>query len=207
MPTVFQDRIALFVEGHDEVNFFSAFLSTITSTRIHIEQLEGKSNFAKKMPALKLTPGFDDIRRIALVRDADDNPKAAFDSLCATLESNSLPKPGAPGTFSKRTRPTVGIFIMPNNRDRGMLESLCLDAFPQREIVACAEECIACARQRAGATIKDVAKVQLGMALLASVGQSRLGLAARKGALDFHHSAFTDLREFLKKLVGAAAAT
>ncbi len=82
---------------------------------IQIIDIGGKDKFKNELPALKNMEGFDDIKNIGFVRDADDNVEGAFSSICTTLVNNGLSKPDKINTVREVSGRKTGIFIMPNN--------------------------------------------------------------------------------------------
>ncbi len=124
----------LVVEGRDEEMFFEAALRDhLALTEIQIMPIGGKTKLTLNMKGLVNDVGFPTVQSLAIVRDADlTTPGAtiasaaqAFQSVCGSLRHVGLPCPAAHGQFAAGP-PRVGIFIVPNAVDDGMLETLCL---------------------------------------------------------------------------------
>jgi hypothetical protein len=98
----------------------------------------------------------------------------------------------------------VGVFILPDNREPGMLETLCLAALAESPggagSLACTEEFLTCLR-RSGTTAPDTSKVRL-QAILAGLGAQdpRAGGGAREQLLPWDAAALAPLREFLERI-------
>lgn len=118
----------LLVEGKDEEKFFTAFCKYKEINDIEIIELGGKSGFKSSFPAVLNFRGIENVTAIGFVQDADNSKDAAVTSLCALLHNNGIPKPTGHGQFSQKDGRSYGIFIMPGNRDSGMLENLVLDS-------------------------------------------------------------------------------
>ena len=69
------------VEGKDEVYFLDALLRNLKITDVEVRDVGGKNQFENKLPALVNMSGFPDVRFLAVIRDADNDPNAAFDSV------------------------------------------------------------------------------------------------------------------------------
>jgi hypothetical protein len=102
---------------------------------------------------------------IGIMLDADKpegNPSvgARWDSLKGKLEPHGYvfpDQPDASGTILPRVpgKPLVGIWLMPDNREPGMLEDFLLGMAPQAGVET-AEKCIAIAKDEGVTSFKDV---------------------------------------------------
>jgi hypothetical protein len=124
----------LIVEGRDdELCFEAALRDHLGLTGIQIMPIGGKTLLTRNLTGLVADPDFATVRTLAVVRDADETapgvsmPSAAqsFQSVCGSLRHVNLPYPAAHGQFANGP-PRVGVFIVPNGVDDGMLETLCL---------------------------------------------------------------------------------
>jgi len=119
----------LIVEGKDEENFLKALFKNISQLELQLKNIQifplgGMEKLSKTMIALVETSGWDSVKSIGLIRDADENAKSALDSIVQVLKDNNLPIPNSPSTFSKGS-PRTGIFIISDRKEKGELESLC----------------------------------------------------------------------------------
>jgi hypothetical protein len=101
-------------------------------------------NVLKRMSAL--IAGSEDMETIGVVLDADNpNLSAKWESLCGRLKKEGYSVPNQPdnhGTIlSAHGKPTIGIWLMPDNNVNGMLEDFCYQlAAP--EAIDFAENCV-----------------------------------------------------------------
>jgi len=182
------------VEGQDDCLFFDSFLSFQGISGVQILELEGKSKFNTKIRALVNMPGFENVIQVGLVRDSDtSNPEDIFISISNELKNLNLPQPLKLSQFSDGV-PSIGIFMMPNNSDFGMLEDLCLKSI-SADIVSCIDEFFDCCSVKPKECSK--AKIQCYLSTCDPLVK-RLGLGALKHHLDFTSSIFDGLREFIK---------
>lgn len=119
----------LVVEGRDEELFFTAFIDNckdkLNLPDIQILPVGGKSRLPGNLKALVKSPGFSEIISLGIVRDADEDARAAFQSVCSALRSAGLSAPPAP-LVSAGSNPSVSVIILPGDNNPGMLEDLCL---------------------------------------------------------------------------------
>jgi hypothetical protein len=159
-------------------------------------------------PFLKLFTGYREFREIvtsvAVVRDAEANSaSSAFDSVCAALRAVNLPCPRAIASFSEGT-PRTGIFVLPDCRSPGMLETLCwsvLQADPRcAQHLECVTDYLTCLR-KGNAEIRNETKARV-WTYLAGKGHfdPQVGRAAQAKVWDWASPAFQPLSTFLKSI-------
>ncbi len=193
MDAIIRSKI-LAVEGKDEENFFNAFLKVLEISDVQVINFEGKSNFASKIYTLPKIPGFDKVTRIGFVRDAETNEaKSAFDSINAALNKAHLDSVSDINTFTKNT-PSIGIFIMPDNSSKGMLEDLCLNYITDLSEKKCIDGYFDCLNNTPKE--KSKAMVQVFLAGKSPLVNS-LGLGALNKHFDFSSKHFEKIKSFL----------
>jgi len=202
-PEPITKKKLLVVEGNDEKIFFEELFKHMAKENItDIRDVGGKDNFKNSMPILTITPGFYEVEAIAVVRDADDSFRSAFDSVKGILKENGLLPPEKPGEFSQGN-PKVGVFIMPDNKNSGMLETLCLETVKDEAGMECVNMFVDCANQLENPPRdKDIAKVKVRAFLAIKPGVfDMVGLGAKKRNWDFDSAPLEPLKKFLSELV------
>ncbi|MFQ5852799.1 MAG: DUF3226 domain-containing protein [Candidatus Binatia bacterium] len=189
----------LVVEGREEELFFGAFTEYLALQNIQIMGIGGKTNLQPNLKALTLSPRFTEVISLGLVRDANADPHAAFQSVCGALQSVELPTPERP-LVSAGDSPRVTVMILPEEAAPGMLEDLCLSALVQDPAMTCVEQYFQCLQQQ-GSILQNPskAKVQAFLASRREAGK-RLGEAAQAGYLPWDHKAFDRVRAFLRQV-------
>jgi hypothetical protein len=190
----------LAVEGIDEVVFFEELLKHLDMIdSVDVRQVGGKDQFKIKMPVLQKSSGFNRLESVAIIRDADENTSGAFNSIKKILDKMHLPAPGKPGDFYNGT-PRVGIFIMPDNTRKGMLETLCIDTVEDNDAMRCVDEFVRCSLdlKRKPRNI-DKAKAHAFLSIMPDIANS-LGRGAQKGYWNFNAPALKPLIAFLSQL-------
>jgi len=200
LPTPISQPKQLVVEGADAQRFFEAFLRAEGVVNAQVRNFGGNQELPGALEALKRLNGFAQVGSLAVIRDAENDSAAAFQSVCTTLENAGFPRPARPGEFAPG-RPRIGVFILPDATSAGMLESLCLLSVAANPTMPCVYEFFDCL-ERAGVaapTKMEKARVQTFLASRPRPGL-RLGEAAEAGIWPWNHPALDAARQFLKAL-------
>jgi len=194
----------LAVEGKDECNFFESLLAHLSISHVQVADICGKDKFSVELPLIMNMEGFSNVYAIGFVRDAEANMAgSAFDSICATLKKCHLPTPPTMASVISGA-PKVGVFIMPDNQGRGMLEDLCLKTLNGQPIENCINEYMDCVSNAISAEERAIfnepkARVQAYLSSRAPIVNST-GLAAVKGYWNFEDPCFDEIKKFLNSL-------
>lgn len=202
----------LLVEGRVPEMFFReliAFCGLAAAVEVRTFGDIGKENLQTYLELFTQKVAFKErVKRIGIVRDAEGSTAlGAFQSVQAALRDAHLVEPSAMNQLEGNPL-AVGVFILPNCQDAGMLESLCLSAVAEIEtgqangILPCVDEFFACLNKR-GKKPGNPAKAQFaGYALACDVVDPQLGRAAQKGAIPWQAKSFDSLKAFVKSVAG-----
>jgi len=139
----------LFVEGRDEVHFFTKLAADLgLSDDIQIEELGGKAKPSAGIDAWMTAPGHEIITSVGVIIDADGDPSAAFQSVCRALEEVGLPRPTAVEQAVSDGNHQVVVMILPDGVKEGMLEDLCLESVADDPAMLCVDEYFECLEGR-----------------------------------------------------------
>jgi hypothetical protein len=117
----------LIVEGNHERDFFNAWFFHLGISDIQVMPIGGKTKLAVNLKALIKQTNYISVVSIVIVRDADDNPAGAFQSICSALENARLPVPPVGEKFIIRDGLKLAVVITPGNDRSGALEELLLE--------------------------------------------------------------------------------
>lgn len=196
MPEVLRHKKIIAVEGKDDANFFNALLRHIKITDVDIREVGGKIQFRDKLPALFRTPGFSEVSIFAVIRDADNNAEAALESIKNILKKEGFNPPKKMNSFSGKS-PEVGIFIMPGNSEKGMLEDLCLKTVENNPVMTCVKPFIeSCLKLQSPPSNIAKASAQAFLAAMPEIVNS-VGVGAEKGYWNFNSPMLDELKRFL----------
>lgn len=195
-PQAITQTKLLLGEGKEEVYFFNALLQHLGIGSVQVEQAGSKDNFKNFITTLPVRPGFLRVEAVAITRDADDNMTSAFQSVCSALDRAGLERPKTVATYTTG-KPRIGIFIMPNCLDGGMLEDLCLASVATDMAMPCMDEFFRCV-EAGGRKPNNLAKARVHAWLASQVRpDKRLGEAAQAGYWNWDDPAFNLLKQFL----------
>lgn len=200
--TIDSDKLLL-VEGRDEVNLFCALIRRCLGDKSDIQVIEagGKDQFLGRLKAIKIEAQTRmTFQSLGVVRDADDNPKGAFQSVYDHLCKAGYKPPEAHRTFSIAS-PSVGVFIVPDGIECGSIETLCRRAVEDSDAARCVEKYLKCLAKHnameSGSRDKSFAHAYLAAT---SDPVARVGEGAHRDVWDFGSEAFQDLLCFVRDL-------
>lgn len=188
----------LLVEGVDDVKFFTSLLKFLNINQgIYIYSVDGKDNFRKIIPAVTKCRGFDKVRIMGIVQDADNDEGRAFQSICEYLRRATLPIPQKVNKFVGDDI-RIGIFIMPGISTDGTLEDLCMATVSSHPIIPCIDKFFNCNKLKN--TIPGHLSKARALTFLASMPDlvNSVGLGAEKGYWDFRSSVLDDLKGYIE---------
>ncbi|MFH1859407.1 MAG: DUF3226 domain-containing protein [bacterium] len=198
----------LIVEGVEDERFFSVLLKCLQIADIKILPVGGKFRIHDNLRHLALHCDFSKVISLGIIRDADDNPSGAFDSVCTALEKAKLPVPQAPLIITEGDL-RVGVMILPGKDCSGALEDLCLESVKTDAVIPCVNgyfECLAEKGIHVPTDVASSANVAISKAkarvFLASRKdpEKRLGEAAEAGYWDLDSGVFDAIKQFLQAL-------
>jgi hypothetical protein len=187
----------LLVEGSTPMHFFEALLQHLgLEKRVEIRSFGGVRDLKAVLPALLITPGFGQVTSLSVVRDAEDDAVAARQSVATALAGAAL----AP-------RIRTSIFILPDDSNPGMIETLCMQAVKNEPSLAaactCVEELFVCLGKNSVPlpALPRLAK-NYAQAYLATRLETQMfpGLAAYRGYWPLDNPVFDPLKQFLTAL-------
>ena len=193
----------LLVEGRDEVNLLGRLVAHCLGDHAAMQILDvgSKDNFTANLRAIvAAAPSGPTIRSIGIVRDADTDPKASFESVCNSLRTVGYEPPAAHSEFSDGD-PSVGVFIAPDGLQRGAIEALCRRSVEGEAAVECVEEYLRCLKARKALQSRNEDKT-FAHAYLAAMREpvARVGEGAQQGVWNLSSPAFEELSRFLRNL-------
>jgi hypothetical protein len=136
------------------------------------------------------------VESVGIVRDAETDSAAARDSVNHAVGAAAIP-----------ARVRISVFILPDNTNPGMIETLCMNAvrnhLPLASEVGCVDAFFNCLERR-GVTFPDPLRMAKhhAQAYLATRAESQMfpGLAAHRGYWPWDSPTFEPLKRFLQAL-------
>ena len=190
----------LLVEGKDDLHLVRELIKARSLPPVQVRPYDGVNNFRRFLSALIATPGFETVTSLGVLRDADRNASAAFQSVQDALVANSIEPPrnvGTPEDHEAHGRPIrVGVLVLPV-AGPGVLETVLCETFADQPVGACVENFVSCL-VRSGIELRNKAKTRVHAYLSTRERPgSNTGVAASQGAWDLDHAALDSIADFV----------
>jgi hypothetical protein len=194
----------LFCEGKNDLLVISC-VAKHCGVEVAVEPFLGKDKLRAFLRDVRVRPEFaqQQVSAIAIVRDADSDPGAAFSSVRDALISNGFTAPAQNGGITDGV-PRCGIFVYPPDKP-GMIEDLCLDSIAHKPEFGCVEEyfkCIAARSNPSRSQASSKAKMRVWMSSQTDY-EMHVGKAAEAGYFPWESDIFAPLREFFAADLGS----
>ncbi len=171
-----------------------------------IVEVQGKENFSSHLQMFFKAPSFTQgiNRTVAVVCDADDDPKKREAEINVVLTSAQQPNVTLGNYVTNAKGVRIGLFTMPDQATSGDLESLCLDTVADHPLALGAEEFMASAETIATADGKKLngsrhkRKAQVFLAGMPNDVARGAGRGYAKGHFGTGHAALEPLKNFLQ---------
>ena len=196
----------MLVEGITDEIVFRRFNENLTINDIVVERYDGKSNFnTEYLRGLVSRTGFNAVESLGIIRDADTSAEDAFRSVQGWLEKSGMPVPQslkdrrATANVADARKPlTVSVFILPDNKNPGELETLLYQTLDSN-VAKCIDDFLECAEAATGTppAKPDKARVAAYVAVQKKVPHS---LAVSAPRWIFDHEVLSSVAEFLREL-------
>lgn len=194
----------LVVEGPDDEGIFlclAKHLNILPS--LQIIPIGGKIDYPK-LNAVASAPNFKSTARaLGVIRDADDDPAVAFQSIKDILKRLKLPYPENYGDFPTNNSLKTGILILPDKDKKGAIEDVLIAVSEQRDTKRkdCINGFIECLVSKEVKLSKiNKTKIHAYLSAFEEPGK-RIREAARAGYWDWTDNGFSEMRDFLSILI------
>ena len=130
-------------EGLDEWKFLVSYLNNAAlsswpelSRIVQVENFGGNEQLSTKINLWSKAPGFENIKSLVVIRDAETNAAAAVQSINSAFRNAGLPEPKRPGIIEHDASLSTGFLLFPACSTElidGTLEDLCLSILEESE--------------------------------------------------------------------------
>lgn len=141
-----QARLIL-CEGKSDASFIRRLLNERKLTGFQIgfpnqttARAFGKDAFGSYLEFLKPRRGFNGLRHLVVLADADENPESSLSSVQEHLRKAQFAAPDEVGRTNREQSPSVTILMLPGPNSKGNLETLLLQAVQDHALAKCFEE-------------------------------------------------------------------
>lgn len=202
-PKIEKEKL-LIVEGDDENRIFQKIFKELEITALQVIPHGGKNALPRYLNNVFIKdPMFikGEISSVGIIRDANSNANAAFESVCSALENSGLDKPLRENEKTGGN-PAISVLILPGGSKTGSLEDVFIDSISNLPIFECVEKYFNCVKEMQGDIPKQIskAKVHAYLASIVNDPDKRFGESVEAGIWDLNNPAFNLLREFINQL-------
>ena len=196
-----EHKKVLLVEGKDDKKIIERLLSIRDIEGIGVYETSGKYNFKNDLSDLIKISGFEDVVSLGIIHDADENVQGAFNSIKDTLSRNKLPVPQKMALFTDKEpvpgSPRVGVFILPDGKNTGVLESLLTSVLKPSNprTMGCVDQFMDCLGERKA---REKTRLRAFLAVEMADKTPHPGLAAERGRFNLKSDKFGPLLDFLR---------
>lgn len=202
-------------EGRDAEEFLIAFLNSKAlaetpafSNDIQVMDFGGNEQLEDRISILKNMEGFELVKSIVIIRDAERNPEGAIDTLRATLKKCGLPVPEASYQIAEGQIKT-GYVLFPTctaEVRQGTLEDLCLSILAESNnevILAEIDTLIQNLSDKYGRKFPHEFKTKLHsyFSVTDDFVALKIGEAARANAFNWYSEKLIPLKEFILSVI------
>jgi hypothetical protein len=193
---IVRPRLVL-VEGKDEVNFFAAFCEKRGLPDVQFMEYGGKSNLSSFLYTVPKLRNFSTVRGLAVIRDADSDSSAAFQSITSALKRAELPVPTAELTPSRGT-PVTAALVLPGYGVVGALEDCLLTSIVGNPYLPLVEDFIGDVERLKGSPLSEASKSKVrSFMAVQDPSHDLLGVSAKDGVWPLDHSAFAGIEKVI----------
>lgn len=201
----------IFCEGMDEKWFLIHFLNApelagdpFYAQEVQVIDFGGNDELRDKLHLLQLTPGFEQVKSLLILRDGETNAQQAVRRIQSSLEKEGFPVPEGPGEWAGG-KPKVGFLLFPccdKSVIEGTLEDLCLSILKGGEYPDVLKEIsvfLDHLHDVRGRSFRHEFKTKLHtyFSVTDDLVGLKIGEAAKVGAFDWSSERLTYLKEFL----------
>ena len=198
----------LVVEGNHERDFFTSWWNSKNMTGFQVLPIGGKTKLLVNLKQLKKQSAFRQVTSLVIIRDADDDPAGAFQSVCAALTDNELLAPQHPWQFTEAGLPRTAVVLLPQMGQIGALEELLLQtvqtdpmSVEADRLIQIAVDTLTVPSQRIPPPLHKRGKARVHAFLSTFEEPDRdQGKAALAGVWDFNHPALQPLLEIISQM-------
>ena len=202
-------------EGKDAFNFLVNYLNSNAfseqpelSRIVQVEDFGGNSELPSKLLLWSKAPGFQNLKSLVIIRDAETSADSAVNSITSAFDATGIPAPGNPHQFVNEGNLKTGFLLFPECSSElveGTLEDLCLSIVKDSESVVISEIeafLISLEVQRIRSFPRRF-KTQLHtyFSITDRYVSFKIGEAAKAGAFDWNSPKLDSIKEFLIEMV------
>lgn len=202
-------------EGKDEFNFLIYYLNSEAlsdhpeySQSIQVEDFGGNEELSTKLVLWTKAPGFEHLKTLLIIRDAEQNAELAVNSIVSAFQKAGLPTPLQPHQFALSESLKTGFLMFPacsSELVNGTLEDLCLSILRENESVIL-DRVDSFLSELEGQSIRTFprrfkAQLHTYLSVTDKFVSLKVGEAAKAGAFNWNSPSLDSIKSFLAEMI------
>lgn len=203
-------------EGIDAQNFLIYYLNSdalatwpALQQTVQVADFGGINQLYMALSTWKNTEGFENIKSLLIIRDAETSATNAIQSVKDAFKKANLPQPDGPNSMSKTSAISTGFTLFPSCDKfpkNGTLEDLCLNILQEKES-RLLEEIEAFMNKLGNEKLREFphrfkSKLHTYFSITDKYVSLKIGEAAKAGAFNWDSPQLVNLRDFLVSMLG-----
>jgi hypothetical protein len=199
----------LLVEGVDAKYFCIWACKAYKLEHIQVQDFGGIKDLDNFLSLITVLPNYKKVPAILIVRDAETNAESAIQSIKNSLERNNFCVPEEPYSYCSGN-PSIEFAILPGDIDSdgkyfsGALEDLCMLTITPDSILKHVDEFLKTVQKEEKLTHFHKSRLHSYLAVKNKFVGMKIGEAAKAGAWNWEHPAFSKLRKAMLDIEKAA---
>lgn len=199
----------LLVEGADEKYFFIRACDAYGKNNIQVMDFGGITDLPNFLKILNKMPNFQEVKALAIVRDAETDASKAICDIQYALQSINLPAPNQPFEQIKTNSLSIEFGIFPGQKngsvwENGTLEDLCLKTISDKVLLSLAKDYVDKADVHNHISHKHKARLHTWLSGNDRYIGMKIGEAAQAGAWNWQSQAMIPFKDLMQRLDKAA---
>ena len=189
----------LLVEGKDAEKFCIQACIAYGFEHIQVQDFGGIKDLDNFLNMIKVLPNYEEVPAILVIRDAETNPEGAIQSVQTSLAKNDFLVPKRPYSYLSG-EPGIEFAILPGVNSEGKycpgaLEDLCMLTVKENCLLKYVDEFLAIIQGEVKLTHLHKSRLHSYLSIKDKFVGMKIGEAAKAGAWDWGHSAFSNLKK------------
>ncbi|HOA18068.1 MAG TPA: hypothetical protein PLD16_08240 [Fervidobacterium sp.] len=200
IPKEFNEPTLIIVEGKDDEQFIECIIKDVELQHYQIVKLEGKDNLTVNfMSSLTKVTGFNVVKNIAIILDADRSVENSFRKVRSILENLGFPTPTKPFEVIDGNKYRIGVFLFPDCENPGSIEDLIARSLNEKTC-RCINEYIECMKKEQFKVARISKSILYSYLAIQDEPSRDLATAIKRNQVSIKDSAFEKIKDFLKKI-------
>ena len=200
-------------EGTDDKNFLDCYFSYLRDNsdprfkdNIQVNRFDGAEKLSDSLATMKNTEGYENVKRILVIRDADTNINAAIRKVESAFRHNALPVPTVCNQWAGDTPPNTAYTLMPAcdvSSKTGALEDLCWDILIRDDLISFKHDVQSFideikSKYNSRGSHEHKSRIHTYFSVNKEFVSMKIGEAARAGAFNWEHEKLEPLKKLIE---------